>query len=191
MARRRSTSCGAGAAAAAVLCLLAAASCTVTPQRCAFAVAQGRQAPQALRSERTRTAGALQALKVSGGRGEGGQCWWVSKWLAAGAAVGLVTCAWAAAPSPAGAAKTPETAAKISSSFGNNKVTGNNRVANRPFGFLKDDSTVSSSPQIESKLNNKLSDLEKYKVRIIDKQREDTMWSQAPQQPGLIVPEFS
>mmetsp|Transcript_61167 Transcript_61167/g.113529 ORF Transcript_61167/g.113529 Transcript_61167/m.113529 type:complete len:153 (-) Transcript_61167:138-596(-) len=96
---------------------------------------------------------------------------WASSCMAVGMAMGLAL-SLAAAPVHA-------EELKIDESTGKNKVKGNNRVANRPYGFLKEDSTISKTPEIEDKLAAKLGGLEKYNARLFDKDKEDTMWSQA------------
>mmetsp|Transcript_29318 Transcript_29318/g.68244 ORF Transcript_29318/g.68244 Transcript_29318/m.68244 type:complete len:153 (+) Transcript_29318:103-561(+) len=89
--------------------------------------------------------------------------------LAAGLALGLVV----GVALPAHAEE-----AKIETKTGVNVVKGNNRVANRPYGFLKEDDP-SVQVKLESKLEAKLGDLSKYNARLFDKDKEDTMWSQA------------
>ncbi|KAL9138826.1 putative tandem protein 24 [Amphidinium carterae] len=96
---------------------------------------------------------------------------WARQCLAAGAVLGL---ALGLATAPANAEE-----AKIDNKTGRNLVKGNNRVANRPYGFLKEDATISTSPEIESKLAAKLGSMEKYNARLFDQKKEDTMWSQA------------
>eukprot|EP00971_Amphidinium_carterae_P147349 2920007-Amphidinium_carterae.1 len=91
---------------------------------------------------------------------------WVGQCLAAGAVLGL---ALGLATAPVGAEEP-----KIDNATGKNIVKGNNRVANRPYGFLKEDSTISVSPDIESKLAAKLGSIEKYNARLFDQKKDQT-----------------